>query len=195
MPALKKGGGRKQKMWTSAKKNKLEKGCLASCIIFRNKQCETVLASLLPYIHKERVSAPVCRIKEHHKEANVTLHYPWRRFLKEIVLWANMWSPQIQSAQTKGISNRAGPIFWCVHWNEGVSCCSEWKWIRKRESWEPDTSVIICIIIVNWYEWCSVDAKLLTAVETAFLHEMCSFPCRFVVSSYFSAQCQWVRAR
>lgn len=89
-------------------------GCLASCIIFTNKQCETVLASLLAYIHKDRVCVPVSKIKGKHKKVNVTLRYPWRRFLKEIVLWVNMWSPQIQSAQTKGISNGAEWILSCV---------------------------------------------------------------------------------
>lgn len=87
-----------------------KKGCLASCIIFRNKQSETVLASLLAYIHKDHVCAPVSKIKEKHKKENVTLRYPWQRFLKEIALWVNMWSPQIQSAQTKGISNGAGCV-------------------------------------------------------------------------------------
>lgn len=92
-------GGTKKRKCEHQQKN----GCLASCIIFRNKQCETVLASLLAYAHKERACVPVSKIKgKHKKEANVTLRYPWRRFLKEIALWVNMWSPQIQSAQTKG---------------------------------------------------------------------------------------------
>lgn len=43
-------------------------GCLASCIIFRNKQCETVLASLLAYIHKDRVCVSVSKIKGKHKK-------------------------------------------------------------------------------------------------------------------------------
>lgn len=99
-------------------------GCLASCIIFRNKQCETVLASLLAYTHKDRVSVPVSKIKGKHKKRRTLLSATRDRgFLKEIALWVNMWSPQIQSAQTKGISDGAAWIYrvWvCVLCNVGV---------------------------------------------------------------------------
>ena len=57
--------GKKKRKCEHQQKN----GCLASCIIFRNKQCETVLASLLAYIHKDRVCVPVSKIKGKHKKS------------------------------------------------------------------------------------------------------------------------------
>lgn len=78
MPALRK---RERKKKRRKCEHQQKNGCLASCIIFRNKQCETVLASLLAYTHKDRVCVPDSKIKgKHKKEANVTLRYPWRRF-------------------------------------------------------------------------------------------------------------------
>lgn len=64
MPALRKREGMiKKRKCEHQQKN----GCLASCIIFRNKQCETVLASLLAYTHKDCVCVPVSENKRKTK--------------------------------------------------------------------------------------------------------------------------------